>query len=475
VSSVETTGYHNGHLQFWPILGDAPLAGRLLPLIAAQRLLSYTARPVQGPAPASVRDASLLQRTRRRLSRSLGPYRRSYRRRVAGRSRRPATLMMWYAGYGAEQFAADERRAGRETAFITRGDTSFRIIDPGLPPRHAPSRRIDLTVDTAVGGLDPAVLALLDEVDEWAGVAGAARVLESRLAVFLSGMCVAVSHATRQTRKELMHFGITRLAAANPSSVEEFACLIAARSAGIQRVLVQHGDHLVSYASWLVSQTGDFDEFAASDPTIADEFADVATRLGVTAPHVTYYAPRITSLSQDAPASRVPPAAGTICYLPSFLFGDSRYVDACNFDDGWYQRWHLRILDLMESRPDLSFTWKGLPTSDQEVDPMPAVIAARKLSNVVYETRPFIEVVGDVERVFTDYPSTAMYESVHLRKPTLALIFPRFCTVRTAAAAQFAQILRPCENEDEALANIREFLDADAERWTLPKRNLTIP
>ncbi len=474
VGPIETTGYHNGHLQFWPTLGDAPLAGRLLPLIAAQRSLSFTAPPVQGVAPASARDPSMLHRTRLRLSRSLGPYRRSYRRRLTRRSAQSTTLMMWYAGYGAEQFAADEHRAGRETAFITRGDSSFRIIDPALPPRHAPSRRIDTSVNAA-GRLDANVLALLDEVDGWAGVPGAARVLESRLAVFLRGICVAVARAARQTRAELARFGIARLAAANPSSMEEFACLIAARSAGIGRVLVQHGDHLLPYGSWLVSQTGDFDEFAASDSTIADEFADVAARLGVVAPRVTYYAPRITALLESATAPDVARAAGVICYLPSFLFGDSRYGDACNFDDAWYHRWHLRILDVMESRSDLRFMWKGLPTSDQEVDPIPAVIAERKLSNVAYETRPFVEVIGGVERVFTDYPSTAVYEAVHLGKPMLALTFPRFCVVRPSAATRFAPVLRACDTEEEALAGIREFLDAAPERWTLPVANLAIP
>ena len=475
VGPVEASGYHNGHLQYWPRLGDVPLSSRLLPLVAEQRSLSFTAHPVQGHASASARHGTPLDRARRRLSRSLGPYRRSYLRRLMGGSHRSATLMLWYAGYGVEQFAADERRAGRESAFITRGDSWFRIIDPGLPPRHAPSRRIDLTVHP-VSELGRGVIALLDEVDEWAGVSGAARILASRLAVFLQGICTTVAAAARRTQGELAHFGVERLAAANPSSLEEFACLIAARSAGIPRVLVQHGDHLLAYGSWLVSQTGDFDEFAASDPTMADELDAAAARLGVVAPRVVYYAPRIASLLESARARRGSVSgAGRICYLPSFLFGDSRYVGACNFDDAWYHRWHLRILDLMGRRPDLRFTWKGLPSSDQEADPIPAIIADRQLENVTYEGRPFIEVVGEVDRVFTDYPSTALYETVHLGKPVLALTFPRFCVVRPSAAARFAPVLRACDTEDEALAQISAFLDAGAESWTLPERTLAIP
>ncbi len=300
VGPVEATGYHRGHLQFWPSLGDVPLSARLLPLIAEARAIPFTALPVHETVRVTTKS-SLIRGAKHRLSRSLGPYRRSYR--SPRNRRRSTTLMLWYAGYGAKQLAADERRAGRDTAFITRGTQSFRIIDPAFPPHHSPSRRIDLKVDPTLA-LGQEVLTLLEELDEWAGVSGASRILESRLAVYLHGICRTVLRAARLTRGELSHFGIDRLAAANPSSLEEYACLLAARSAHIPRLLVQHGDHLLPYGSWLVSETVNFDDFAASDPTIADEFADVAMRLGVVAPRVTYYAPRIASLLETAASQR---------------------------------------------------------------------------------------------------------------------------------------------------------------------------
>jgi hypothetical protein len=226
----------------------------------------------------------------------------------------------------------------------------------------------------------------------------------------------------------------------------------------------------------LITETVNFDELAASDPTMADDLTSAATRLGVSAPRVTYYAPRITALLEGA---RSRPALaqgeGTICYVPSFVFGDSRYVIGYNFDDAWYHRWHLRLLELMGTRPDLRFTWKGLPSSDQAVDPIPAIIAARGVRNVAYETRPFTKVISGFDRIFTDFPSTALYETVHLAKPVLAVTFPRFFSVRPLAAARFAQVLRECDTEEEALAHITGFLDADPTLWVLPARNLAIP
>jgi hypothetical protein len=472
---VESTGYHNGHLQFRPALGDVPLAGRLLELIAASRSLPYAARSVDGRHPPGARGRALMARARRELSRSLGPYRRVYWSHLPSRAQRSTTLMLWYAGYGADHFAVDERAAGRDVAFITRGDKSFRIVDPGVPPRHSPSRRMDLRV-RPVNELAPGLIALLDEVDDWAGVAGAARILESRLAVFLHGICVSVGAAARRALREFSHFGVERVAAANPSSLQEFACLIAARAARVPRVLVQHGDHLLPYGSWLVTETANFDELAASDPTMGEELTAAAARLGVIAPRVTYYAPRITALLESARShGGAVPGAGTICYVPAYLFGDLRHVGGYNFDDAWSHRWHLRILDLMTARRDLRFIWKGLPSTDQAVDPIPAIIAEREIRNVAYEARPFTAMIGEVDRVFTDFPSTAVYESVHLGKPVLVLTFPHFFSVRPLAAARFAQVLRACDTEEDALAQISGFLDADPSLWVLPERTLAIP
>jgi hypothetical protein len=472
---VESTEYHNGHLQFWPALGDTPLAARLLPLIAEARSLSFAAHAVDGRITSSVPAPSAIARLRRHLSRSVGPYRRAYRRRWAGRAQRRSTLLLWYAGYGVRQFARDERAAGRDTTFITRGGSSFHVIDPGMPPRRGRSRRIDMAVPPA-SELAPALVAMLDEIDEWTGVPGAARILESRLSLFLRGICFTVSEAASRAMREFSLYGIERVAAANPSSLEEFACLIAARNVHLPRVLLQHGDHLLRYDSWLVTETQNFEELAASDPTMDDDLRAAGARLGVTPPRVTNYSPRTTALHEDARSK-----GGTachenaVCYVPAFLLGDSRSINGCNFDDAWYHRWHLRVLDLMSSRPDLRFVWKGLPSSDQAVDPVPSIIAERRLDNVAYESLPFLKVVSGVNRVFTDFPSTALYESVHLGKPVLALTFPRFFSIRPSAAARFAPVLRECDDEDEALRHIRGFIDADPTPWVLPQQILASP
>ncbi len=472
---AEETGYHNGHLAFWPRLGDLPLASRVLPLIAAARGLQLDMRSTDSDNSPSPINPPLLSRSRRRIARWLGPFRRLHWGGIPSSVRRPATLMLWYAGYGAEQFAKDERRAGRDTIFITRGGSSFRIIDPALPPRHRLGRPIDITVP-AVSSLMPQLVTLLDEIDEWARIPGAGRLLESRLAVYLHGICITVACAAKAVDREFSRFALDSVAAANPSSLEEFACLVAAGVAEIPRTLVQHGDHLLPYSPWLVAQTPDFENFAASDPTVAAAFDAEAAALGVDAPRVINYAPRIQALRARAShrVRRPTSAVGTICYVPCFFLGDSKRVAGGHFDDAWYHRWHLRILDLMASRPDLRFVWKGLPSVDLAPDPIPAILGERQLANVTYEARAFLEVVGEVERVFTDYPSTALYETVHVGKPVLALVFERFATVREDAAQRFDQVLRRCNSEEDALGYLREFLKSDPATWLLPVERITV-
>jgi hypothetical protein len=122
----------------------------------------------------------------------------------------------------------------------------------------------------------------------------------------------------------------------------------------------------------------------------------------------------------------------------------------------------------MTARPDVQFIWKGLPSADQTYDPMPSMIAERNAPNVQYRADAFVRVLPDAARVITDFPSTALYETVHAGKPVLAIVFPRFARLRRSAAELFAPVLRVCEDEGDALRSVREFLETPAERWVLP-------
>ncbi len=120
---VEPTGYHNGHLQFWPALGDVPLAARLLALIAEARTLPYVTHEVDRQAAAASHAHVSVSRVRRDLSRSIGPYRRLYLRRLAGRPQRPSTSCCGTQGTEpkSSQLTSAQRGATRRLSPAAKG------------------------------------------------------------------------------------------------------------------------------------------------------------------------------------------------------------------------------------------------------------------------------------------------------------------------------------------------------------------
>ena len=138
IGPVEAGGYHNGHLPFWPRLGDFPLASRLLALIdRSARCPSHRSR-------LSRRCSPLRRMIRFSLACAGGSAAGTVPSRVrAPRSHgaaRSTTLMLWYAGYGAEQFAADEH-----------GQTRYRVITRGGDAFASSIRRCPRTGGRAIG------------------------------------------------------------------------------------------------------------------------------------------------------------------------------------------------------------------------------------------------------------------------------------------------------------------------------------
>jgi hypothetical protein len=241
----------------------------------------------------------------------------------------------------------------------------------------------------------------------------------------------------------------------------------------MRRTLVQHGDHLFPYDFWLVTETQNFDRLLYSDPTVAGDLSKGAAELGLPAPAFEFDAPRARELRRRR-HRRHAGATDTVVYVPAPLTGDTVGPDG-TFDDAWYHRWHLRLLDAMAAWSDVRFIWKGLPDSDLALDPVPTIIAERALSNVEYRSASFLRVLPDAGRALIDFPSTALYETVHAGRPVLALAFRRFARLRPSAATLFAPVLRVCEDEDEALTHVDEFLRTPPERWVLPASVLQYP
>lgn len=497
---------HNGHMQFWPLLGDRPLSARLLPLITATLGIDYRSfagaterRPTASETgPELVREEGRpAQRSSRReppklrLDR-LGSLRTAvefdwralvpadWRRRL-GRVRnmwsisdtkksRPATLMVWSAGYGAQTFARSERHRGQRIVYLER-EGSASILVPvwhGFHKENAGLRVDPLRADTHQ--IPPSVPAMLTEIDRWAHVTGAGLALETRIWAFVSRILPPIRRAISELSTTLSILGVNRVAAANPSTPEEFSVLEAARALGIERLLLQHGDHLFPYEPWLLTETMNFETLWSSDASLPSDLRLGGHRLRQAIPAISLRSPRVEELITDS--GQPWPSARSVCYVPTMFTGDSRVIGSGYFEDAWYHRWHRQLLDWMTSHPHLHFVWKAIPSSDQVEDPIQDLISAGSTPNVVYETRPFVAVAPRVGRFFTDFPSTALYEAVHLGLPVLALSFKTFADLRPSAVDLFKPVVHECDDTTEALTHLERFVTDPPERWTVPSERI---
>lgn len=455
----EVDPIHDGHMQFHPLLGDVPLAARLLPLVARRLDVPFGIQPTWRPEAAPHTSVSL----REKVAPIAARFRNTWR--PAAGANQGTTLMLWSAGYGARLFAREVRERGRRIALLRRGNPTCVLV-----PSWRGFRSVGQRLPTDVGRASPTTQcdspdALLNEIDDWAQLPGAGALLKSRLIAFTQRVVPVINEIADALVPQLAAAGVDELAATNPYSVEEFGVLLAASRLGyVNRTLLQHGDHLMPYDGWLVTEVHNFDDLWTSDATVVGDLERAATNYSQRAPRVLVRSPRVEDLV--APTyhhrSRAPGRPESIGYVPAMFVGDSYVMGGGYFDDAWYHRWHLQLLDWMESQPDRGFVWKALPASDQARDPIPEVLRRRGIPNVAYETRPFRTVADELARVFIDFPSTALFEAVHLGLPVLAVVFPRFVELRSSAVDRFGSTVRECDNEASALDQLGHFLDAPA-------------
>lgn len=445
---------HAHHLQFWPRHGHAPLWRSVLPIVAATRGTHVSVRPAPDRVAATAGSPSARDRVLSELAERTGILRhfdlvrwRPHR----GRS----VLFLWTGGYGQRHLVGRERAGeGRRILALARGAETTEVFEPVPWGR----RRLTPAIATAPLGadaaLDPAAASALrralDGVDERLGIPGAGSALESRLDAFLRRVVPQVSSAATQLDAQFERCGVTSVVTTNSSSIEEFAALLTAGRRGVERVLAQHGDHLFSYDGWFVNAFWDCDVFLTSDPSLVEDLPEAADRLGVRAPVVIPSHHRRT-------AAVTPRPDGPVCYVPAVLMGDTSNLPALYFDDAWYHRWHLRLLQWMRGRPTTQFLWKGLPSGDHVDDPIFAAVA--DAANVEYSATPFARVLPTVSSVFTDFPSTPAFEAADAGVPLRVLWFPRFGEVRPLGLEVFGAAASPCDDENAALSRLDEWLD----------------
>jgi len=99
----------------------------------------------------------------------------------------------------------------------------------------------------------------------------------------------------------------------------------------------------------------------------------------------------------------------TLVYVPIMYKWDIAFWFEARMPDTWYYSWHKELIKYFNSREDVNFIWKGIPTSNEIYDPIPNLIKDRGYKNVKYATDPFVKWIKRADLVLLDYPSTALY------------------------------------------------------------------
>lgn len=133
-----------------------------------------------------------------------------------------------------------------------------------------------------------------------------------------------------------------------------------------------------------------------------------------------------------------------------------------------YVKWHRALADFFSKRKDTFFIWKGLIQAEQKFDLMAEIIREKGYDNIRFDSGRLSGWFPFVERVLSDIPSTAFFESIYSHMPVMALYRPAYQRLRKNAHGSFGSSLRAYSSIDEGLALVEEFLDGQREKYIVP-------
>lgn len=267
-----------------------------------------------------------------------------------------------------------------------------------------------------------------------------------------------------------VHFVVAR------ASIELFsiAPLIAAERSGFtKRVCFQHGGHARDTYVFHLEEIEFFDYFFALDPETREYLETTQDVPFLTRCEVYEYAHYLKSIpkydqychSEGVLATeKSPRKKETICYVPTRTRLGVMMLNHLKFSSEWYYEFQKQILDYLGTREDKIFIFKYIDRDDWLGESTLPYLEKKGYPNIRLETTPFLECLGQVDRVILDFPGTSLYEAAYAGIPMLAL-YPRTIMIRETAKRCFGQLLKPYSTPKEAVQEIEVFLDDDPGKY----------
>lgn len=232
------------------------------------------------------------------------------------------------------------------------------------------------------------------------------------------------------------------------------------KGSSVKRVCFQHSNFGLQKRIFSVFETNTYDYIVTRDDLSCEFFQAERT---ASFPHnakLLQSGHYLTSFSRRAPRS---PFAKVI-YLEGRFPSHVRAIDNESYSLTWYYELQKKIINYMGQKKNLQFIFKHAPMPYQKISILD-YIRDQKYENIEVLSCSFRQAAEQAGRVFMDYFSSAFYESLFMKIPTLCLnygIFPWLANMKK----HFGDCLQDFNDFDEAISRLDYFLsDSNGDRY----------
>lgn len=142
-----------------------------------------------------------------------------------------------------------------------------------------------------------------------------------------------------------------------------------------------------------------------------------------------------------------------------------------------YLKWHYALIDYFSSRSDYNFVWKAILNYLRPCDTIIELISNKNSGNISFSTTDLNKWLSVADRTLFDVPSTAFFNAIFLKLPTLGFYRPNDQKLYEDAYRIFGPSLQARSNIEDGLRIIEEYLDSEPNKYivSLPQNKVFIP
>ncbi|OGW83085.1 MAG: hypothetical protein A3C47_04675 [Omnitrophica bacterium RIFCSPHIGHO2_02_FULL_51_18] len=289
---------------------------------------------------------------------------------------------------------------------------------------------------------------------------GSADVLRPLFARYAENEAFHILSTAQVWKRCLVENRIDAILARGNTDPESLAILIAAKYLHSKKTIcIQHAPSALEGEAMSVYDSVGFDYLLARDPVTHTYFKGWGrneSQLGWSGHYFNHL--------REKSRKQAGPRPVKIAYLPKKFHEGVRCLNEYSYPFTWYYEWQKRIMDLFASLKSHTFVYKHVSVQDWAARSILRYLQTLNASNIEIVEDPFSKILDQFDRVITDFPSGAFFESLACRKSVLC-VHSRYFEINPEATRLFGQCLAPFDTIEESLAAIETFVGSDPDRY----------